>query len=173
MAPPRLANERRPLSWELGATNMHIHNKIERRRLSELKDYPNNPNRHSKRQIAKLAKNIGKNGFIGVIVINRAGYILAGHARRLAAIMAGLDDVDCVVVENLSEAEERAFLLADNRLALDGVIDINLVALQLDKILELNPETDFSLTGYDEGDLDQIRIELNPEDASPRPCGRI
>lgn len=146
---------------------MHVQHKIERRRLSELKDYPSNPNRHSKRQIAKLAKNVRKNGFIGVIVVNRAGYILAGHARRLAAIMAGLDDVDCVVVENLSEAEERAFLLADNRMALDGVIDINLVALQLDKILELDPETDFSLTGYDEGDLDQIRIELNPEDTSP------
>ena len=57
-----------------------------------------------------------------------------------------LDDVDCVIVENLSEAEERAFLLADNRLALDSVIDINLVALQLDKMLQLDPETDFSLT---------------------------
>jgi ParB-like chromosome segregation protein Spo0J len=59
---------------------MLVQHKIERRRLSELKEYPGNPNRHSRRQVAKLAKNVRKNGFIGVIVVNRAGYILAGHA---------------------------------------------------------------------------------------------
>jgi DNA modification methylase len=141
--------------------------KIERRKLRSLLDFPDNPNRHPRRQLAKLAKVMGKVGFIGVIVINRKGFILAGHARRQAALMAGIEEVDCLVVEHLTEAEERAFVLADNRIGLDATADVQLVSLQLDKILAANPDFDLSLTGHDADEIDRIVLSLNPEDAGP------
>ncbi len=141
--------------------------KIERRKLRTLLDYPDNPNRHSRRQLGKLAKIMGKVGFIGVIVINDRGYILAGHARRQAALMTGIEEADCIVVDHLSDAEERAFLLADNRIGLDATADIQLVSLQLDKILADEPDFDMSLTGHDADELDRIVLSLNPEDTGP------
>lgn len=148
-------------------TTMQERLRIERRKLASLLDFPDNPNRHSRRQLAKLAKIMGKVGFIGVIVINGKGYILAGHARRQAALMAGLKEVDCVVVDHLTDAEERSFLLADNRIGLDATADIQLVSLQLDKILAAEPDFDLSLTGHDADELDRIVLSLNPEDTGP------
>lgn len=109
--------------------------RIERRRLSSLRDFPDNPRQHSKKQLRKLATDISELGFIGVIVIDEDGFILVGHARREAAITAGINTVDCLVVDHLTQAQKRAFVLAYNRLGLDATWDVANVEVQIAAIL--------------------------------------
>lgn len=143
--------------------------RIERRLLRQLSEFPGNPRVHSKRQLAKLARNIRELGFLGVIVVDDQGRILAGHARWQAAQMAGLDIVDCLVVEHLSEAQKRAFVLADNRIALDAVWDIGKVNSMIADIQMGDVDIDLSLTGFDAPELDRFRMDLAPQSKAPSP----
>lgn len=143
--------------------------RIERRLLRQLSEFPGNPRVHSKRQLAKLARNIRELGFLGVIVVDDQGRILAGHARWQAAQMAGLEIVDCLVVEHLSEAQKRAFVLADNRIALDAVWDIGKVNSMIADIQMGDVDIDLSLTGFGAPELDRFRMELEPQSKAPSP----
>lgn len=95
--------------------------RVVRRLLRLLKASPANAREHSKKQLRKLSAVMEWLGFIGVIVIDENDVIPAGHGRREAALMVGIDTVDCLVVDWLAEAEKRAFALADNRIGLDAV----------------------------------------------------
>lgn len=143
--------------------------RIERRLLRQLKAFPGNPRVHSKRQLGKLARTIGELGFLGVIVIDEQDRILAGHARWQAAQIAGLEIVDCLIVEHLSEARKRAFVLADNRIALDAVWDIGKVNAMIADIQMGDLDIDLSLTGFDVPELDRLRMEMEPQSKSPSP----
>lgn len=143
--------------------------RIERRSLRALKNFADNPNRHSKRQIRKLADGMESFGFIGTIVVDDQDQILAGHARREAALLAGIEEVDCVVVDYLNEAEKRAFLLADNRLALDATIDPLKLAIQIEQIVSIDFRFELSGTGFEADELDRIRIDFSPEERGPSP----
>ncbi|WP_421926766.1 site-specific DNA-methyltransferase [Neoaquamicrobium sediminum] len=143
--------------------------RIEGRLLRQLSEFPGNPRVHSKRQLGKLACNISELGFLGVIVIDKQNRILAGHARWQAAQMAGLEIVDCLVVEHLSEAQKRAFVLADNRIALDAVWDIGKVNDMIADIQMGDLDIDLSLTGFDAPELDRFRMELEPQSKAPSP----
>lgn len=143
--------------------------RIVRRKLRELKDFEDNPRQHSRRQLRKLAKIIRELGFIGVIVIDEQGRILAGHGRREAALMAGMDEADCFLVEHLTEAQKRAFVLADNKAGLESTWDEEKVHLQLEAILELEPAFDLPLTFFDAAEIDRIGAELAPSDPGPSP----
>lgn len=144
-------------------------NRIVTRKLRDLKDFENNPRQHSKRQVRRLAKIIQDIGFLGVLVIDERGYILAGHARREAALMAGMEEVDCLVVEHLADEQKRAFVLADNKMGLESTWDIEKVQLVLGEIVELNVEFDLSLTGFDAAEIDQFDAALGPQSDTPEP----
>lgn len=143
--------------------------RIVRRKLRELNDFEHNPRQHSKRQIRQLAKIIQELEFIGFIVIDEQGRILAGHARRQAALLAGMEEVDCLVVEHLSEAQKRAFMLADNKMGLESTWDIEKVQIVLDQIHDLDLDFDLSLTGFDSAEIDQLSVELAPQSDGPSP----
>ncbi len=147
----------------------HPATRIERRLLRQLSQFPGNPRVHSKRQLAKLSRNIGELGFLGVIVIDEQDRILAGHARWQAAMMAGLTAVDCLIVDHLSEARKRTFVLADNRLALDSIWDIGRVNDMIADIQMGDLDVDLSLTGFDAPELDRFRTELAPQSKTPSP----
>lgn len=148
-------------------------NRIVTRKLRDLKDFENNPRQHSKRQVRRLTKIIQDIGFLGVLVIDEGGYILAGHARREAALMAGMEEVDCLVVEHLAEEQKRAFVLADNKMGLESTWDIEKVQLVLDEIVDLNVDFDLSLTGFDAAEIDQFDAALGPQSETPAPRDEV
>jgi DNA modification methylase len=97
---------------------------IKYRKISELKPYPNNARKHPPKQLQKLAANIKAIDFIVPVIIDAQDMILAGHGRLEAAKMAGLKEIPTVSVNHLTEAQKRAFILADNRLAQDSTWDM-------------------------------------------------
>ena len=106
------------------------------KKTSELIPYCNNSRTHSEGQIIKLCSSLKEFGFISPVVIDKDGGILAGHGRVLAAKKLGLDDVPCVIEEHLSEAQKKAYVIADNRLALDAGWDGELLRVEMDFLKE-------------------------------------
>jgi len=122
--------------------------------------YDQNAKIHSDKQVEKIAKSIKEFGWVGnPIVVNEQGVILAGHGRRLAALSLGLKDVPIKVIDNLSEAAQRAYRLADNRVALS---DIDSAILQKELA-----DLDFDLEGiFDKKELEFMEADLgdfNPD----------
>ena len=94
--------------------------KYENVRIEDLKPYANNARTHSKTQVAKIAKSIKEFGFINPVIIDGDLNVIAGHGRILAAKELGYTELPCLFVEDLTEAQKRAYILADNKLALDA-----------------------------------------------------
>ena len=115
--------------------------------IEKLVPYKNNARTHSEKQIEKVAKSIEEFGFINPILIDADYGIIAGHCRTLGAKKLGLTEVPCIFVEDLTEEQKRAYILADNKLALDGGWDSELVKIELEELNDLN--FDISLTGFE------------------------
>ena len=125
---------------------------LERRPISELVPYARNARTHSDAQIAQLRASIREFGFINPVLIDSAGNIIAGHGRVLAAQAEGMTEVPCVLVEHLSDAKRRAYILADNRLAEMSGWDLDMVAIELGDIRDAG--LDLTITGFTEADLE-------------------
>jgi DNA modification methylase len=136
------------------------------RAIDTLKPDPTNPRRHSKKQIRQIADSIKVFGFIVAILIDRNGKIICGHGRLMAARALGITEVPTVCFDHLTEAQIRAFMIADNRLTEIAIWDDRLLAEQL-KDLSLSG-LDFSLevTGFEMGEID-LRI-ASLEDTLPQ-----
>jgi DNA modification methylase len=116
--------------------------------------YANNTRTHSKDQIKKLQSSLREFGFINPLIIDREYNVLAGHGRLSAAKAEGYKEVPCVFVEDLSEAQKKAYIIADNRMALDAGWDEELLAVELEGLSDLG--FDLSLTGFDEKELSNL-----------------
>jgi len=115
---------------------------------------PRNPRTHSDAQIAKIAASITEFGWINPVLIDENGAVLAGHGRLLAAKRLGKSEVPVLQIRHLSEAQKQAYLLADNRLALDAGWDPQLLTSHL---LELRDESfDLRLTGFTDDELAEL-----------------
>jgi DNA modification methylase len=139
------------------------------RLLSELKLDPNNPRAHSPRQVRQIARSIETFGFNVPVLVDAKDNVVAGHGRILACQLLGRTEVPTIRLDHLSEAQAKAFMIADNRLTENSVWDDRLLAEQLKGLSEL--ELDFSLdvTGFEMGEID-LRIEgleAEPEDDDP------
>lgn len=134
-----------------------------RRPISELIPYARNARTHSPEQIRQLRASLREFGFVNPVLIDSAGNIIAGHGRVLAAEAEGMDEVPCVLVEHLSDAQRRAYILADNRLAEMSGWDLDMVALELED-LQLEG-IDLSITGFSEADLEMEDPNAEPEAA--------
>jgi ParB-like chromosome segregation protein Spo0J len=110
--------------------------------------YANNARTHSKEQIKKLQSSLREFGFINPLIIDRQYNVLAGHGRLEAAKAERYTEVPCVFVEDLTEAQKKAYILADNRMALDAGWDEELLAVELGGLSDLG--FDLSLTGFDD-----------------------
>ena len=116
-----------------------------------------NPKNHNPKQIRLLCESMRRFGFLNPIIVNRKGRVLAGHGRLAAALKLGLTALPVIVVGDLSEVDERAFLLADNRLAeVGGGWNRKLLAQQFEFILERDAEFDLELTGFELGAIEII-----------------
>ena len=122
--------------------------------VSELKPYERNARTHSRRQIKKIAASIEQFGFLNPVLADENYRIIAGHGRVSAAKLLGWTQVPMLRIEHLSEAEKRAYILADNRLAEDAGWDQDMLAIELQGLIEL----DFSieLTGFEMAEVDFV-----------------
>jgi DNA modification methylase len=144
--------------------------KVERRKVSELVPYARNSRTHSPEQVSQIAASIGEWGWTMPILVDEAGGIIAGHGRIMAAQKLGLDDVPCMTATGWSEAKRRAYVIADNKLALNAGWDDEMLSVELSELGDL--DFDLSLTGFDDDELsallaDAVAEGLTDEDAVP------
>jgi ParB-like chromosome segregation protein Spo0J len=134
--------------------NVKLPDEIVMRRVEDLIPYARNSRTHSPEQVAKLAGAIKEFGWTVPVLVDKDGVIVAGHGRVMAARKLGLDVVPTIVLEHLSEAQKRAYVIADNRLALDAGWDDEMLKVELG---ELTGEGfDLALTGFSEEDLARL-----------------
>lgn len=125
--------------------------------LSKLVPYVNNARTHSPEQILKLRSSLREFGFINPVIIDRDYGIIAGHGRVLAAKEEGIPEVPCVFADHLTEAQKKAYILADNRMAMDAGWDEELLRVEIEA---LQAESfDVSLTGFDEKEIADLFCE--------------
>ncbi|MCI6582984.1 MAG: site-specific DNA-methyltransferase [Oscillospiraceae bacterium] len=118
---------------------------------SKLIPYVNNARTHSKEQITKLRSSLREFGFVNPVIIDKEYNVLAGHGRLAAAKEEGIKEVPCVFVDHLSEAQKKAYILADNRMAMDAGWDDELLAVEIEELQNLG--FDIGLTGFDEKEI--------------------
>lgn len=143
---------------------------IERRGISELIPYARNSRTHSDEQVAQLAASIKEWGFTNPILIDPDGGIIAGHGRVLAARTLGIKELPCMIAENWTEAQKKAYVIADNKLALNAGWDDEMLRVEIGELSNL--DFDLSLTGFDDDELgaflaDEPTEGLTDEDAVP------
>lgn len=135
---------------------------IEHLPVDGLIPYARNSRTHSPEQIAQVAASIKEFGFTNPVLIDADGGIIAGHGRVMAARQLGMETVPCLRLAHLSEAQKRAYIIADNKLALNAGWDEELLALELKDLQAM--DYDLALTGFDLGDIDELLAGL---DATP------
>jgi hypothetical protein len=126
------------------------------KRIRDLTPYPRNARTHSKKQIRQIADSIKRFGFTNPVLIDEYDCILAGHGRVEAAKLLGMDHAPCRLIASLSEADKRAYILADNKLALNAGWDEEILAIELQFLVEQAPEIDISLTGFEVSEIDDL-----------------
>ena len=119
--------------------------------LSKLVPYVNNARTHSPKQLAKLRSSLREFGFINPVIIDRDFNVIAGHGRIAAAKEEGITEVPCVFVDYLTEAQKKAYILADNRMALDAGWDEELLRIEIESLQ--GADFDVSLTGFGEDEI--------------------
>lgn len=135
--------------------------KIELRAVSSLRPYPHNARVHSKKQVAQVAKSIEQFGFTNPILIDDQSMVLAGHGRLAAAQSLKIKEVPCVVLSNMSAVQKRAYVLADNKLVLNGAWDEEILATELQGLLSIDCGFDLDVTGFSIPDIDRLIEGLN------------
>ncbi len=135
---------------------------VEYRQVETLIPYARNPRTHNDAQIAKIAASIAEFGWTTPILIDADHGIIAGHGRLAAARKLGLADVPVIELTHLSPAQKRAYVIADNRLALDAGWDEELLALELADLTEAG--FDLALTGFDDAELQSLLTDAEAGD---------
>ena len=131
--------------------------------VSQLIPYINNARTHSPEQITKLRASLREFGFINPVIIDKDKNVIAGHGRIMAAKEEGIEEVPCVLVDYLTEAQKKAYILADNRMAMDAGWDEELLRIEIEA---LQAEAfDVGLTGFDEKELADLFADGNKSEA--------
>ena len=142
---------------------IQLANRIENWPVDRLIPYERNARTHSADQVTKIAASITEFGFTNPILVDSADGIIAGHGRLMAAKTLGLTEVPVIVLDHLTDAQRRAYILADNRLALDAGWDEDMLAQEL---ADLHGEGyDLSLTGFSDDELADLLDDENLEPA--------
>jgi len=157
---------------KLGSIKNWPADKIERRSVASLIPYARNARTHSDAQVSQIAASINEWGWTTPVLVDETGGIIAGHGRVMAARKLGLAEIPVMVATGWSEAQKRAYVLADNQLALNADWDIDLLTVELN---DLKDESfDLDLIGFDDKFLADIFAEkteglTDPDDAPAAP----
>lgn len=145
--------------------------KIQDVAVNKLIPYAKNSRTHSDQQVAQIAASIKEFGFRNPILVDGVG-VIAGHGRLLAAQKLGLDKVPTIDCSDMTESQKKAYIIADNKLALNAGWDNNFLALELQDLKD--QDFDLTLLGFDDKELDALLVPeivegLTDEDAVPEP----
>lgn len=132
----------------------YIADKVDKRPIDVLIPYARNSRTHSAAQVAQIAASIREFGFTNPVLTDYDGGIIAGHGRVLAAHKLGMAEVPCITLGWLSETQKRAYVIADNKLALNGGWDEEMLALELEDLKVL--DFDLDLLGFEPGELSEL-----------------
>lgn len=142
---------------------------IEYVKRDQLIPYINNSRTHDDKQVKQIAGSIKEFGFTNPLLIDEDGGIIAGHGRLMAADLLGIDEVPTITLVGLTEAQRKAYVIADNQLALNAGWDLDTLKVELDRLTELDFDVD--LLGFDDDFLSSLLDEpvdgLTDEDAVP------
>lgn len=130
--------------------------------VAKLQPFERNSRKHSEKQIMQVADSIKEFGFTAPILIDENHMIIAGHCRLEAAKKMRMLEVPCIVLDNLSEMQKRAYVIADNKLTLNGDWDFCLLKSELNALEEFNFNTD--LTGFS---VEEIATLFTPPEPPP------
>lgn len=131
---------------------MTVHKQVIEREVAGLRPYVRNARVHSKRQIKQIAASIERFGFVNPVLVSDGCEIVAGHGRVAAAKLLGMKTVPTLALSHLSDAERRAYVLADNKLALNAGWDTEILAIELQGLIDL--DFDVELTGFSLAEID-------------------
>jgi len=135
----------------MGAGAMRTTTEMQLVPITKLVPYVNNARTHSPEQITKLRASLREFGFINPVIIDRDFNVIAGHGRILAAKEEGIKEVPCVFADHLTEAQKKAYIIADNRMAMDAGWDEELLRVEIESLQGM--DFDPLLTGFDEKEL--------------------
>ena len=130
---------------------------VEQRRVDALIPYANNARTHSDAQVAKIAASIKEFGFNNPVLVDGQNGVIAGHGRLLAARKLGMAEVPCIELAHLNDHQRKAYILADNRMALDAGWDADLLTLELAELQDAG--FDLELTGFSPEELRDMLAE--------------
>lgn len=135
--------------------------KHEIKKSSDLIPYANNSRTHDDAQVNQIASSMKEWGFTNPILIDENDGIIAGHGRLQAAKKLGIEQIPCIVLEGLSEAQKKAYIIADNRLALNAGWDTALLSLELTELAD--QEFNLDLLGFSDDEINTL-LEVEPEE---------
>ena len=145
-----------------GSTTMEI---IEPMAIARLRPYPGNARTHSKKQVRQIADSIQRFGFTNPVLVSDDDEIIAGHGRVAAAKLLGMESVPTLRLSHLDAAQRRAYVIADNKLALNAGWDREVLAIELQALIDL--EFDVEITGFSLAEVDVLLDDAR--EASPAP----
>lgn len=143
---------------------------IVNKKVIDLIPYINNSRTHNEEQVKQIVASINEFGFTNPLLIDEKDNIIAGHGRLLASKKLNMKEVPCIVLSGLTEAQKKAYIIADNKLALNAGWDEELLKLELENLKEL--DFDISLTGFNIDELDDVfgeekEVEEDDFDCTP------
>lgn len=124
------------------------------KKVNGLIPYINNSRTHSEEQVNQICASINEFGFTNPLLIDEKDNIIAGHGRLLASKKLGMEEVPCIVLEGLTEAQKKAYIIADNKMALNAGWDEELLKIEIENLKEL--DFDLNFTGFNVDELDDI-----------------
>ena len=143
--------------------------KITYRKVADLTLRASNPRTHSKKQLEQIAASIRRFGFTNPVLVDEQDGIIAGHGRIGAARLIGMDEVPTVRLSDMSEADIRAYVIADNKLAENAGWDRELLGLEFKYLEELDLDLDLTITGFERPEIDTLicDVTISDEDEDP------
>ena len=124
------------------------------KKVQDLIPYINNSRTHSEEQVNQIVASINEFGFTNPLLIDEKDNIIAGHGRLLASKKLKMEEVPCIVLSGLTEAQKKAYIIADNKMALNAGWDFNLLSLELENLKEL--DFNLELTGFSVDEIDGL-----------------
>ena len=137
---------------------MNVTERFEKVNIDKLVPYARNARTHSKEQILQLRASLREFGFVNPVIVDKDLNIIAGHGRILAAKEEGITEVPCVFPEHLTEAQKRAYIIADNRLAMNAGWDMEMLSVEISELQ--GADFDLSVLGFDEAELSKLMGDI-------------
>ena len=137
---------------------MNVTERFEKVNIEKLVPYARNARTHSKEQILQLRASLREFGFVNPVIVDKDLNIIAGHGRILAAKEEGITEVPCVFAEHLTEAQKRAYIIADNRLAMNAGWDMEMLSVEISELQ--GADFDLSVLGFDEAELSKLMGDI-------------